>query len=80
VSADHYHKFITRMYRFRYQPMITPASVFDYDVLLREPTLLKQTPALGGYDSARYHSERFWATADDGTRVPISLICCTAER
>ena len=75
VSADHNHEFIARMYRFRYQSLITPASVFDYDVHTRERTLLKQTPVLGGYDPARYRSERFWATADDGTRVPISLVC-----
>src|SRR3970282_1876120 len=55
--------------------LITPASVFDYDVLTRERTLLKQTEVLGGYDPSRYRSERFWATADDGKRVPISLVC-----
>ena len=75
VSPEHNHEFITRLYRFRYQSLITPASVFDYDVHTRERTLLKQTPVLGGYDPARYRSERFWATADDGTRVPISLVC-----
>ncbi len=75
VSPDHNHEFITRMYRFRYQSLITPASVFDYDVHTRERTLLKQTEVLGGYNPARYRSERFWATADDGTRVPISLVC-----
>jgi len=75
VSPEHNHEFITRLYRFRYQSLITPASVFDYDVHTRERTLLKQTPVLGGYDPSRYRSERFWATSDDGTRVPISLVC-----
>jgi oligopeptidase B len=75
VSADANAEFITKMYRFRYQSLITPASVFDYDVLTRERTLLKQTEVLGGYDPSRYRSERFWATADDGKRVPISLVC-----
>jgi oligopeptidase B len=75
VSADANAEFITKMYRFRYQSLITPASVFDYDVLSRERTLLKQTAVLGGYDPARYRSERLWATEDDGTRVPISLVC-----
>ena len=75
VSADANAEFITKMYRFRYQSLITPASVFDYDVLTRERTLLKQTEVLGGYDPSRYRSERFWATAEDGKRVPISLVC-----
>jgi oligopeptidase B len=75
ASADHNAEFVTRMYRFRYQSLITPGSVYDYDVQTRERTLLKQTPVLGGYDPTLYRSERFWATADDGTRVPISLVC-----
>jgi len=74
VSADHNHEFITRLYRFRYQSLITPASVFDYDVHTRERTLLKQTEVLGGYDPARYRSERLHATASDGTQVPVSLV------
>jgi oligopeptidase B len=75
VSADANAEFDTRMYRFRYQSLITPASVFDYDVLTRARTLLKQTEVLGGYDPARYRSERIWATAPDGVQVPISLVC-----
>jgi oligopeptidase B len=77
VSADHNHEFITRLYRFRYQSLITPASVFDYDVHTRERTLLKQTEVLGGYDPGRYRSERLHATALDGVQVPISLVCRT---
>ena len=75
VSADANAESQTRLYRFRYQSLITPDSVFDYDVVTRERTLLKQTPVLGGYDPARYRSERLWATAPDGARVPISLVC-----
>jgi len=75
VSADHNHEFDARLYRFRYQSLITPASVFDYDTITREPTLLKQTEVLGGYDPARYRSERLHATAPDGTLVPISVVC-----
>ena len=74
VSADANAEFITRMYRFRYQSLITPASVFDYDVHSRERTLLKQTEVLGGYDPTRYRSERLHATAPDGVQVPISLV------
>ena len=75
VSADANAEFVTLMYRFRYQSLITPASVFDYDVHSRERTLLKQTEVLGGYDRSLYESERFWATAADGVQVPISLVC-----
>src|SRR6266436_4356193 len=75
VSADANAEFITNAYRFRYQSLITPASVFDYDTITRERTLLKQTVVLGGYDPARYRSERLHATAPDGALVPISLVC-----
>ena len=74
VGADANAEFVTTLYRFRYQSLITPASVFDYDVTTRARTLLKQTEVLGGYDPARYDSERLWATAADGAQVPISLV------
>ena len=54
--------------------MATPASVYDYDVRTRELTLRKQAPVLGGYDPADYEQHRLWATADDGTQVPISVV------
>jgi oligopeptidase B len=74
VSGDANAEFDVRTYRFRYQSLVTPASVYDYTMDTRELTLLKQTPVLGGYDPARYRSERRYAIAADGTRVPISLV------
>jgi oligopeptidase B len=74
VSADANAEFDVRTYRFRYQSLVTPASVYDYEMDRRELTLLKQTPVLGGYDPARYRSERLYAVARDGVRVPISLV------
>jgi oligopeptidase B len=74
VSADANAEFDVRTYRFRYQSLVTPASVYDYTLDTRVLTLLKQTPVLGGYDPARYRSERRYAVAADGTRVPISLV------
>jgi oligopeptidase B len=74
VSPEANAEFATSRYRFRYQSLITPSSVFDYDVDGRGLILLKQTPVLGGYDPARYRSERVHATAPDGTRVPVSLV------
>jgi oligopeptidase B len=61
-------------YRFNYQSFITPPSVYDYDVASGERTLLKRQEVLGGYDSSQYASERLWATARDGVKVPISIV------
>jgi len=74
ATPESNHEFTARRYRFRYQSFVTPPSVFDYDVTTRERTLLKQTEVLGGYDPARYRSERLHAIAGDGTRIPISLV------
>ena len=75
VEPEGNAEFRTRVYRFRYQSFVTPPSVFDYDTLTRELRLLKRTEVLGGYDPTRYRSERLHATAPDGTRIPISLVC-----
>jgi oligopeptidase B len=61
-------------YRYNYQSFITPASTFDYDFRTGKSTLLKQQEVLGGYDPTKYASERLWATARDGTKVPISIV------
>jgi oligopeptidase B len=60
--------------RYNYQSLLTPSSVFDYDMGKRESKLLKQTEVLGGFDRARYQSERVWAPAPDGVKVPVSLV------
>jgi oligopeptidase B len=67
-------EFNTGLYRFNYGSLVTPNSVFDYDVAKRERTLKKQQPVLGGYETGDYQSERIMATAKDGTKVPISLV------
>ncbi|NRQ50915.1 S9 family peptidase [Aeromicrobium stalagmiti] len=54
---------------------VTPSSVFDFDPATRELILRKQAVVLGGYDSADYEQHRSWATADDGTLVPVSIVC-----
>jgi oligopeptidase B len=61
-------------YRYNYQSFLTPSSVFDYDVFTGKSTLLKQQEVLGGYDPKLYTSERLWATARDGVKVPISIV------
>jgi hypothetical protein len=64
----------TDILRLSYQSMTTPGSVYDYDMTSRELTLLKRDEVLGGYDPAEYRTERVFATARDGTRVPVSLV------
>jgi oligopeptidase B len=66
--------FNTTMFRFVYTSMKTPSTTYDYDMATREKTLLKQDEVLGGFDSANYVTERLYAPARDGARVPISLV------
>jgi oligopeptidase B len=60
--------------RFTYTSLVTPASVFDYDMDRRTRELKKQTEVLGGYDPTQYVSERVFAAAPDGVPVPVSLV------
>ncbi len=60
--------------RFTYTSLVTPNSVFDYDMTARTRELKKRDEVLGGYDPERYTVERLYATARDGTRVPVSLV------
>jgi oligopeptidase B len=61
--------------RLGYTTMAVPSSVYDYDVRSRELTLRRRAPVLGGYDPEDYEEHRLWATAEDGERVPISIVC-----
>jgi oligopeptidase B len=67
-------EFDTNVYRYTYQSFITPSSVYDYDLDTRKQTLLKRTEVLGGYDPAKYKVERFFVTASDGAKVPVSMV------
>jgi oligopeptidase B len=60
--------------RIGYGSFTTPGTVYDYVVSTRELLLRKQQPVLGGYDPSDYGQQRVWATADDGTRIPVSLV------
>ena len=66
--------FESHTFRYNYQSFITPPSVFDYDVAAGKSILLKESEVLGGYDRKQYVSERLWATARDGVKVPISIV------
>ena len=64
----------TTVFRFNYVSFTTPSSVYDYDMRTRKRELLKQMEVLGGYNPALYQSERVFAAAADGTRIPVSLV------
>ncbi|MGA7257784.1 MAG: S9 family peptidase [Terracidiphilus sp.] len=66
--------FDTRKFRYSYQSLVTPGSVFEYDFGTGESTLLKQVEVPGGFDRTLYASERINATTPDGALVPISLV------
>jgi oligopeptidase B len=66
--------FDTAAFRYAYQSLVTPASVYEYDVATGASTLLKQLEIPGGFDRDLYASERVHATAEDGAQVPVSLV------
>jgi oligopeptidase B len=66
-------EFATTTLRFHYSSLITPDQAVDYGMETQQRTVVKQQPVLGGYDPTLYATDRVWATADDGTRVPVSL-------
>ncbi|MDE1178411.1 MAG: S9 family peptidase [Edaphobacter sp.] len=67
-------EFETTVFRYSYQSLVAPASIYDYDVAGGTSTLLKQQEVPGGFDSSRYASERIWATAPDGVSIPVSIV------
>ncbi len=60
--------------RYNYSSMTTPASVFDYDMNGKEKKLMKEQPVLGGFKKGEYVTERVYAVARDGVKVPISIV------
>jgi oligopeptidase B len=74
VGATGNPEYRTKTLRFVYASLVTPASVFDYNLETRQRELKKQYEVKGGYDPSQYQSERIFATAPDGVEVPISLV------
>ncbi|MCX7042323.1 MAG: S9 family peptidase [Gammaproteobacteria bacterium] len=64
----------TSWLRYSYNSLTTPRTVYDVDATSGERKLLKREPVLGGYDPANYVTERLWAPARDGTKVPVSVV------
>jgi oligopeptidase B len=67
-------EFVTDKFRYGYQSLVSPTSVYEYDVRTYESTLLKELEVPGGFDRSRYRSERLFATAPDGTKIPVSIV------
>ena len=67
-------EFDTDVLRFGYNSLVSPSSIYDYHMVTRHKTLLKQQEVVGGHDPNAYHSERIWAKAADGVLIPISLV------
>jgi oligopeptidase B len=67
-------EFESEQVRFQYESLVTPRSVYDYDVRTGERMLKKQQPVLGDFDTANYVSERLHAKAKDGTLIPVSVV------
>ena len=68
-------EFDTKILRYGYNSLNTPASVIDFNMETKEKTVLKETEVLGGkFDKNNYETERLWATAVDGTKIPMSVI------
>jgi oligopeptidase B len=70
-SSPNYHSAVMR---FFYTSLTAPFSAVDYDMGTRQRTLVKEQPVRGGYNRTDYVTERLWATAPDGVRVPISVV------
>jgi oligopeptidase B len=67
--------FDTEILRYGYQSMATPSSIIDFNMRTKEKTVLKEQEVLGGkFDKNNYIEERIWATATDGTKVPMSMV------
>jgi oligopeptidase B len=67
-------EFDTQKLRYSYNSFTTPPSTYDYDVAAHKSELLKRQEVLGNFEPANYKSERIYATAADGTKIPISLV------
>ena len=64
----------TEILRYSYSSLTTPNSVIDYNMTTREKKIMKEEEVLGGFDKNNYESKRLWATAGDGTMVPVSVV------
>ena len=74
VGPDQNWNYAATEYRYRYQSLARPASVFASNFATGERRLIKETEVLGGFKATDYQAERVWATAQDGTKIPLSIV------
>lgn len=74
ASIDRNREFDSLLLRYSYTSLITPRSIIDYNMKTGEKIILKQDEVLAGYNNDDYNVERLYANADDGTKIPISLV------
>ena len=74
VSPNVNLDFDTDVFRFSYTSLTTPNSIYDYNLETKERTLLKQDEVLGGFNKDDYETKRIYATAGDGTKIPMSIV------
>ncbi|MGC9197312.1 MAG: S9 family peptidase [Acidobacteriaceae bacterium] len=74
ADGDVNKDFTATTYRYAYQSLVRPPSIFEWDVATQESRLLKEHEVPGGFDASRYASERLWFPAQDGVEVPVSLV------
>ncbi|MEJ8756130.1 S9 family peptidase [Pontibacter sp. H259] len=66
--------FDSKVLRYSYSSLTTPSSTYDYNMVTKQKTLLKEQEVVGDFDKTKYESKRIYATADDGTKIPISIV------
>jgi oligopeptidase B len=74
VSPGETPDYESTTYRFNYQSLVTPPSIYEYNTGVHMSLLLKRQEVLGGYDPAQYVTERQWAVVRDGVKVPLSIV------
>lgn len=74
VELTNNREYATQVVRYEYDSLVTPDSIFDYDMNTGKSTLRKETEVPGGFSRANYKSERVFATASDGTKIPMSIV------
>ncbi len=74
VQSNVNMEFDSDIFRYSYTSLTTPNSIFDFNIVTKERTLLKQVEVLGGFDKNNYETKRIYASAMDGTKIPISIV------
>ena len=80
ASSDDNYEFHSDLFRYSYESLTTPESTYDYNLETKAHTLIKERAVVGKFDRGNYKTERRFATARDGTQVPVSIVYHTGMR